>query len=418
MTGRHLFYGLMVVTLSNLAIAQTEIKGNVWANLDVQFYGYIKADASYDDSTTTPGNYVKWVDSETGVPSTSYGTANKNDNEFNMTANETRFGFKIKAPDTGRYAVSGQAEWDLYGENSVSNENKAEFMTRHAFITVQDIDTGWSLLAGQTWDVVAPLNPRTLSYTVLWWAGNYGYRRPQIRVEKAYHAANGQVFSVAGAVARTIGSGTTLNTDTGADKGYPMLQGRVAWTFPFINGLGSTVGLSGHFGEEEYDLSTTPSQEETVSTWSTCLDVTMPVCETVSFKGELYRGSNLGQLLGGIGYGVDDSTNVSTGPEEVHNYGGWVAAAYDPANPWSYNVGYGFSKNAQEDVDRVNNMHISPTSYANRLRNSCWFGNAIYDFNKHASAGVELSRWVTEYNGASFADGRAWRAQFSLILRN
>ncbi|MCF7975978.1 MAG: hypothetical protein K9N55_19330 [Phycisphaerae bacterium] len=403
MTGRRFLLVLVVGSLCVVGSAQEAVKGNVWANLDVQLYGYIKADASYDDSRTTPGNYVKWVESENGMPTSSSG-ANKNDNEFNMTANETRFGFKIKAPQTGKYVVSGQAEWDLYGQNSVSNENKAELMTRHAFITVQDIDTGWSLLAGQTWDVVAPLNPRTLSYTVLWWAGNYGYRRPQIRVEKSYDMGNGQALSVAAAVARTIGSTGLANDDSGADKGYPMLQGRVAWTFPFINGFGSTVGVSGHFGEEEYDPNTAPFQAETVSTWSTCLDVTMPVCKTVSFKGELYRGSNLSQMLGGIGLGVDSATKV-TGPEEVHNYGGWVAAAFDPADPWSYNGGYGFSRNADADLSALN-----------RQRNSCLFANAIYDFNKHASAGVEVSRWLTEYKNS--ADGQAWRAQLSLILRN
>ena len=408
MTGRWILLALIVGLLGTLGMAQEPVKGNVWANLDVQLYGYIKVDAAYDDSRATPGNYVKWVESENGMPTSSSG-ATKNDNQFNLTANETRFGFKIKVPEVGRYAVSGQMEWDLFGESSVSYENKAKLMTRHAFITIKDTETDWELLAGQTWDVVAPLNPRTLNYSVLWWAGNYGYRRPQVRLQKTYDMGNGQAFCVQGAVARTIGNAgyNGYTGDSGADKGYPMFQGRVAWTFPFINGLGSTVGVSGHFGEEEYDLSgSMPQQEETVSTWSTCLDVTMPVTEVVSVKGELYRGSNLSQMLGGIGLGVDSAT-ASAGPEEVHNYGGWVAAAIDPANPWSYNGGYGFSRNATADL-----------SSSDRMRNSCFFANAICDINKHASWGVEVSRWLTEYNSSSYADGQAWRGQLSLILRN
>jgi len=397
---------LIVGSLGSVGMAQTPVKGNVWANLDVQLYGFIKADASWDDSKVTPGNYVAWVESENGSPSGSGSTAfgaTRNDDEFNMTMKETRFGFKLKVPQVGRYAVSGQMEWDLYGENDVYNENKAELQTRHAFITVEDVDTGWSLLAGQTWDVVAPLNPRTLNYTVLWYAGNYGYRRPQIRLHKSYDLGSGQAFSVTGAVARTIGSlRAPAQDDTGADKGYPMLQGRVAWTFPLINDQATTVGVSGHFGEEEYDVSGTPTEDETVSTWSTCLDLTMPVTETLSFKGELYRGSNLSAMLGGIGHGVNSST------EEVHTYGGWVAAAINPANPWSYNTGCGFSKNAQEDL-----------ASSGRERNSTVFANAIYDINKHASWGIEVSRWITEYNNSSSnLDGKAWRGQLSLILRN
>ncbi len=45
----------------------------VWSTLDIQLYGYIKVDAAYDTTRTSPGNYVKWVDSE---------ATKKNDNEF------------------------------------------------------------------------------------------------------------------------------------------------------------------------------------------------------------------------------------------------------------------------------------------------------------------------------------------------
>ncbi len=422
MTGRWILLALTIGSLASVGMAQTPVKGNVWSNLDVQLYGFIKADAAYDDSKVTPGNYAAWVESENGSPSSSFG-ATRNDNEFNMTMKETRFGFKLKVPQVGKYAFSGQMEWDLFGENGRDNESKAELQTRHAFITVKDVDTGWSLLAGQTWDVVAPLNPRTLNYTVLWYAGNYGYRRPQIRLHKSYDLGNGQAFSVTGAVARTIGSANlpVNQDDTGADKGYPMFQGRVAWTFPLINGLDTTVGASGHFGEEEYDTTGSPTQDATVKTWSTCLDVTMPVCETLSFKGELYRGSNLSEMLGGIGHGVGYATVSSkAGPEEIHNYGGWVAAAINPANAWNYNVGYGFSKNDQSDLDSATFADTNAKTKASvmRLENSSVFANAICDINKHASYGIEVSRWLTKYSSASDADGKAWRAQLSLILKN
>ncbi|MCP4450729.1 MAG: hypothetical protein GY809_04660, partial [Planctomycetes bacterium] len=403
MTGRWMFCVLIAGLLATPGMAETEAKGNVWSNLDVQLYGYIKADASYDNSTVSAGNFARWVQSETNASGTNQ--AIKNNDQFNMTAKETRFGFKIKAPETGRYAVSGQMEWDMYGEDvygndpATANQNKPDLQTRHAFITIKDVDTGWSLLAGQTWDVVSPLNPRTLNYTPLWWVGNYGFRRPQIRLSKTYDMANGEALTVTGALARTIGGFNTWTGDAGASKGYPQLQGRVAWTFPLINGLGSTVGVSGHFGEEEYALSAGgPQDGETVKTWSTALDATVPVCENLSFQGELYRGANLSQMLGGIAHGVNTSL------EEVHNYGGWVAAAIDPSNPWSYNTGYGFSRNEHGDL-----------AASDRLANSCVFGNAIYDINKHASAGVEVSHWVTKYK--SIADGRAWRGQLSLILK-
>ena len=37
-------------------------KKPMWSKLDVQFYGFIKGDAAYDNSRTNSGNYVLYVD--------------------------------------------------------------------------------------------------------------------------------------------------------------------------------------------------------------------------------------------------------------------------------------------------------------------------------------------------------------------
>ncbi|MHC4061247.1 MAG: hypothetical protein ACYSR6_06515 [Planctomycetota bacterium] len=58
----------------------------VWSNLDIQLYGYVKLDAAYDTSRVDTGNFARWVESE---------TTNKDDDQFNMTANQTKLGLKI-----------------------------------------------------------------------------------------------------------------------------------------------------------------------------------------------------------------------------------------------------------------------------------------------------------------------------------
>ena len=78
-----------IAALKNGSGVDNAKKNGLWSSLDIQFYGYIKADASYDDSRTTPGNFIVWVNSE---------TTNKNDDEFNLTANQTRMGFNITGP--------------------------------------------------------------------------------------------------------------------------------------------------------------------------------------------------------------------------------------------------------------------------------------------------------------------------------
>mgnify|MGYP005649887569 CR=1 FL=1 len=67
-------------------------KTPLWSSLDVQFYGYIKADAAYDDSRTNNGNFVVWAENE---------AAKDDDDEFSLTANETRLGFLINGHHRG-----------------------------------------------------------------------------------------------------------------------------------------------------------------------------------------------------------------------------------------------------------------------------------------------------------------------------
>ena len=61
-------------------------------------------------------------------------------------------------------------------------ENKPTIMLRHAYVEVKDDD--FRFLAGQTWDVISPLNPNMLMYSVGWDGGNIGYRRAQFRGER------------------------------------------------------------------------------------------------------------------------------------------------------------------------------------------------------------------------------------------
>ena len=65
-------------------------------------------------------------------------------------------------------------------------ENKAEIMMRHAFFKLDWPQERFSIIAGQTSDVISPLLPDTINYSVAWWSGNIGYRRPQIRITKDY----------------------------------------------------------------------------------------------------------------------------------------------------------------------------------------------------------------------------------------
>jgi hypothetical protein len=356
-------------------------------------YGFIKADAIYDNSQVSVGNFIKWVESE--------GTGGDND-EFNMTANQTRLGLKINGPQSNGLNMSGVVELDFYGGQA---ENKSHMFMRHAYMKMAWPEERFSIIAGQTWDVISPLNPGTLNYSVAWWAGNIGYRRPQIRLTKSYALSDSIDLKLEGALARNIGTNgsdsfATGTVDSGQTSGQPMYQGRSSVTFPLLSYKPTTVGFSGHWGKEKFDKAT-PAQGNKFNTWSLNLDVAQPVNEWLTIKGEFFKGENLSQFLGGIGQGI----NTGTG-NEIGTKGGWIAASIGPFDKWRFNTGF-----TMEDVDRDDLSN----AVDQRTLNSSIFGNMIYAFNKNTEVGLEVSRWRTDYKNQ--ADGDDLRLQSSFIYK-
>lgn len=368
-------------------IEQDNKKKSVWSSLDVQLYGYLKTDAAYDTDRVYPGNYALYVDS---FPN------NKNDNEFNLTANQSRFGFKIAGPDGTNFKTSGLLEFDLYG--NYADENKPKIQTRHAYLKLDWPSDRFSILAGQTSDVFSPLNPETLNYTVLWYAGNIAYRRPQIRLTKGLKIGKDSELLFEGAVARTIGRSNTLSTvsESGEDAGYPTPEGRVSLTLPGLVYKPVILGFSGHFGREEYDTDMSGNNKK-FDSWSANLDLTMPFSKLLTLKGELFTGENLNAYFGGIGQGVNTSTL-----KEIRAKGGWVAVTLTPQEQWRFNLGAG--------IDRVNRDDISNNS---KTYNSSVFGNVIYSVNKNTEVGFEVSQLRTGYKNSDDMDDLRLQTAFT-----
>jgi len=381
---------------------QMDKKKPVWSNLDIQLYGYIKLDAAYDTARTNSGNYVVWADND---------AVRGKDNEFNITANQTRLGMRISGPEEDGLKTSGRVEIDFYGGGA---ENKSKIQLRHAYMKLDWPSDRFSIIAGQTSDIISPLNPSTLNYTVLWDVGNIGYRRPQIRLTKSIACNNNLDVKFETGLFRTIGDdelSSVAGQKSGEDAGFPTFQGRVGFTFPGLTTAGpTTLGVSGHWGKEEYDRVTTTAASTATSeefeTWSFNVDLTQPLTEKVTIKGEFFTGANLDTYFGGIGQGVRSTTvgTTTTYHEEIDSKGGWIAAGLGPWGKCRFNIGAG--------MDQVDNDDVN---VGGRTLNRTVFGNAIYSLNKNTEIGFELSRWCTEYKGSG--DAENLRAQTSFIYK-
>jgi len=363
----------------------------ILSNLGIQLYGYLKLDAAYDSSRTDDGNFAKWVERE---------NTNRDDEQFNMTANQSRFGMNITGPDDGEMKTSGRAEVDFYGGGS---QNKAHLMMRHAYMKLDWPADKFSILAGQTSDVISPLVPTTVNYSVAWWTGNIGYRRPQIRFTKVLGIDPDVDLKLEGAIARTIGrdDGVTGGTESGEDSGKPTLQGRASVSLPVFCTTPATVGLSGHYGKEEYDIADNGSDEDFRS-WSLNVDMLQPVNSWLTIKSELFTGENLDAYLGGIGQGV--TLTGANMYDEVGSHGGWIAASLGPWGGERFNIGL-----TMDDVDR------GDVDEGDRTLNRSVFANMFCAINKSAEFALELSHWKTDYAGNGDAD--SFRIQTAFIYK-
>lgn len=379
--------------IAEMVQKETMKKKVVWSDLDVQIYGILRLDSSYDTSQVEPGNYIKWVKSEKD---------NENDNQFDMTANQSRLGLKINGAEDDQLKTSGLLEVDFYGGGE---ENKATIKMRHGYLKLEWPNDRFDIIAGQTWDVIAPLNPYTLNDTVMWYAGNIGYRRPQLRLTKSYSLGNDVDLKLEGALVRTIGRkpGFTGAIDSGSDAGFPGMQVRTSVTFPWFGPKPTTIGISGHWAKEEYDTSDSGAHKN-FDSWSTNLDMTLPINKWLAVKSELFNGENIDAYAGGIGQGVITDTSKHNFYKEIGSRGGWVAAELGPWDKWRFNVGAGV-----DDVDK------DDVNANDRTLNRSIFGNVIYSINKNVEVGFELSNWQTDYKGSGDAD--SLRAQTSLMYK-
>ena len=208
-----------------------EMKKLAWTKGDFSIvpYGYLWGNTVYSTERTSPGSYTLFVLSPSGsVPES---------NECIVDVRNTRLGFDVAGPPIPFFDCAkggGKVEIDFQKNlrRDMRRRNKATVMLRHAYAEVKDDD--FRLLVGQTWDVISPLNPGMLLYSVGWDGGNIGYRRAQFRGERylafsdvslvtAQLSINPQVFVTDAALRRRCHV-------TGEPSNWPIVEGRVAWT--------------------------------------------------------------------------------------------------------------------------------------------------------------------------------------------
>jgi len=355
--------------------------GEAWPalldRLPFRAYGRVVLDGSWDSSRTDPGNFARWVEPD-----------GEGDDELNLSANPTRLGLVVEGPEGARLRTRGRVEMDFVGGGG-ENAPRARLRRAEAWLLWPELDLG--IGAGQTWDLVAPLFPEQLNFSVGWFAGNIGFRRPQIQLRKGFDLGGRSRLLLAVAASRTIGD-PLFDEDVGGDAGFPTGQARVALTLPGWAGP-VTVGLSGHGGEQECD-----SAGGDFTTWSAVADLRWPLASWLQLTGEVWRGQAVCTFLGGIGQGINPVRERA-----IDAHGFWASLRVDPAPGWRVVAGLGRDDPrdaALEDGQRSRNSHV--------------FANAVWTFLGRLSLGVEGMWLRTAYKNRENAS--TWRVMTQLRL--
>jgi hypothetical protein len=357
----------------------TTAKKYAWTKGDftVTPYGFLWGNMVYETERSNDGDYTLYV----------YSPDTRGDSAFHLSARATRLGFDVAGPRLRVFNCApsgGKVELDFYG--SFVTENKPGVLLRHAYWEVKDED--FRLLMGQTWDVISPLVPNTIMYSVYWGAGNIGYRRAQLRGERYLKFSDTSLVTLQSSLNANILSDFTSATDNVDEDhaSWPLVEGRVGWTIGHRGkgGLPTTVGFSGHIGEQDYNaVAPSPLPPEfTARTWSCNADLNMPLTERFGVHGEFFTGENLGTFLGGVLQGVNSLTG-----EPVRSTGGWFEVWWDWAPRFQSNVGYTLDDPLDRDL----------SADTARIYNQAYYANVIYSVTKQFKLGFEVSQWKTLY---------------------
>lgn len=341
----------------------------------LKLYGFLRVDLDLDSQRPNNGQTILFITSP-DLPHNDHGN-------FTIHPRLTRLGLDFKGPvveGLGDAVLSGKLESDF--ENGGS-ESRQIPRIRHAFFRLS-----WphaSLLGGQTWDAFSPLYPSVNSDDLMWWAGNLGDRRPQLRVEVTPSWENSQLSLTAGVGLNGAVSLQDLDNNgyrDGEESSRPALEGRLGFSHSsWAAGQKASLGISGYYGW--FNTSQLVDGRSTFNVQAVNLDFRLPLLSRVQFQGEGWWGRNLTDIRGGIGQGINPLTG-----REIRSRGGWSELALRVSPRWSIHPGFSTDDPIDTDIPEGGRTRNSAFYIGNRFRPGGGF-----------LIGMDYLYWITQFKG-------------------
>lgn len=350
-----------------------------------KFYGHLRLDMTYATKRMAHPQYGFWAQNPT--------TPGMDEAELVIYPRWTRFGVDVDvAEPADSVKITGKIEIDFHGVATGQSESRAVPRMRHAYgqLAVGDLQ----ILAGQTWDLYAPLLYGGMEQALFWYGGNLGDRRPQLRLSYGPKMGDAQVVVAAAAAQSGAVDMADLDADgemDGQASARPALQGLAELRYMLDDDPKAKpfrLGVSGHYGAKRFAVG---GDDETFLVLAGVLHLEIPV-SVVTLSAEAYMGKNMQDVRGGIGQGIrlrdPDGDEAWDEADSIPARGGFVQLQVDPIAWYSLQLGAGLDD--PKDVDPG----------ARELNRTIHFGNAFKPF-KSFIVGAVYDYYNTTYAEAS-----------------
>ena len=366
--------------------------------LDMELYGFIKADAVYADSEASANSATGPANSSVASYNAPYngGTqGKKHQGDFNMSGQSTRLGINFKPVDLDNGGkVSGKFEMDFSGAQSTT------YNPRLRLGYVQADYEKWGVTAGQAWDFFAPINTNLLNDANAWRAGNVGFRHPQVYLTNKWgDVLGGKLTTKIG----VIDSDDPYQENSGIPVG-----GVFAGYDTKIAGMASTFNVGGIWGQNSTDYASTVAFSgseggKSNDIYAVVVGSTVKMTDWLSLKAKGFEGAKMDDFMGGTSIGLSNSTNG------LRVIGGFTELCYNPIKKVETNFGLGVDAlmTAKENVGTG-----ATTIWSS---NKTYYTNVKYSLSKDLLLGLEYQHFDTKWVGGS--DSSDNRVQSSLILK-
>jgi hypothetical protein len=297
-------------------------------------------------------------------------------------AKSSYLGAAVIGPQVGCFQVGGLALAYFYGEN-VLEDLPGLFLARLYGELKNDF---WRFSIGLDGDIVVPLYPTTVNWSIGNGAGNMGYQRAQFRVERYFCPhANSQWTVQFGLTDPTVTSYANFNLVEGLQEsnGWPNVEGRVVWGWgPRYELAGEEkriveVGVSGLVGQLRR---TGLGPPDVADVWACGIDAQARLTDWLGVKGELFSGQAIGT------YNAAIVQNFNADREAIRSSGGW-GEIYVYWTPCLHSH-FGYSIDNPRNADLTDGL---------ASRNEFVYGNIFWDVTRSIEVGFELSHWRTAY---------------------